>query len=375
MLSQLLGATKMPEIELVVLNVHQSIGTLYVAVMKGRDLYDVARSDRLRLEELKVPKYAGFQRALDPNRVAAIRDYLQTPRATFPNAIILSIDSDYVGEWRDLPDYPGVSRLTLNREEGAVTIIDGQHRAAALDVASEDVQVVVTFFLDLEMVRKAEVFAKINSTQKAVNPSIAFQLFGYAEDRSPQRTAHEIAQVLNSTEGSPFYKQLRMVGTKDAWALGRLSQSTFCKELMTLYTRNATEDEYRLLRNQSLNGYPGFPMREWFIKKKDKQVLETFWKFFYNIASTWPEQWADDAGQSILLKTTGYSAWVAVMKKWLLSDRGAQVRDDTGVREALATIAAAYQQPNTRFVRDNYPAGNQGKIKLRDALLASLELA
>ncbi len=362
----------MPSIDLLVLRAHQPVGDLQVAVMRGTDLYGVATADRLRLEELRVPKYAGFQRALSSQRVDSIRDYLQTPRATFPNAIIVSIDSDYIEQWTDVEGCAGVSRLVLRREAGAITIIDGQHRAAALDAAGEGFLVIVTFFLDLEMERMAEIFAKINSTQKAVNPSIAFQLFGYGEDRSPQRTAHEIATILNTSEGSPFYKQLRMLGTKDGWAQGRLSQSTFCKTLMTLYTRKPEEDENRLLRGETLEAYPSFPMREWFIRREDPRILQTFWKFFYNVASVWPEQWADPTGESILLKTTGYSAFVDVLKKWLLSDRAAQVRDDDGVQGALQAIAEDYRQPQTRFIRVNYPSGNQGRILLRDSLLEHL---
>src|SRR5205809_263573 len=100
-------------IPLTALKAHQHIGDLYVAVMKARDLYEVAKADRLRLEDLKVQKYVGFQRALAADRVASIRDYLQTPRATFPNAIIVSIDSDSIEAWEDVEGQEGVSRLMI----------------------------------------------------------------------------------------------------------------------------------------------------------------------------------------------------------------------------------------------------------------------
>jgi len=286
----------------------------------------------------------------------------------------VSIDSDFITNWTDSAENPGVTRITIRREPGAISIIDGQHRAAALDAIEGDFHVIVTFFVDLEMIRKAEIFAKINSTQRAVNPSIAFQLFGYSEDRSPQRTAHEVAEVLNSSEGSPFFKQLRMLGKKDAWALGRLSQSTFCKELMTLYTRNASEDEHRLLRGDKPDDYAGYPMRSWFIEGQDKRILQTVWRFFVRVANTWPEQWAAGDGTSVLLKTTGYGAFMDVLKAWLVGPRASEVLQDAGVAEALGAIQAKYEEAPNRFVRDNYPAGNQGRITLRRALLEDLNL-
>lgn len=223
------------------------------------------------------------------------------------------------------------------------------------------------------MVKCANIFAKINITQKAVNPSIAFQLFGYAEGRSPQKTAHEIAEQLNNTQGSPFFKKLRMLGTKDDWAEGGvLSQSTFCKELMKLYSKNPSQDEYNLLRKKELENYEGYPLRDFFREKKDQRILDVIWNFFYNIALTWKDQWKEE--NSILIKTTGYAAFIQVLRNWLLSDRKDQILENKGVIETLNRIKDNYISDNDKFIRQNYPSGNQGVIKLRDKLLTDLEL-
>ncbi len=361
-------------IECPAIKVHQNIGDLYLGVMKAHDLFHIAKTDRIRLESLKIPKYAGFQRALVSWRVDEIRDYLNTPRSTFPNALILNLDSEFIEDWAEPGGPRDVTLLKIRREPGAVTIIDGQHRAAALDAAASEFSVIVSIFIDLKLTQCAEIFAKINSTQKAVNPSIAFQLFGYAEERSPQRTAHEIAEVLNTTKGSPFYRRLRMLGTKDAWSEGRLSQATFCKELMRLYTRDPLEDENRLLRGERTEEYSGYPLRKLFIRDQDKGMLELVWKYFVRVAETWPDQWLDKTGDSILPKTTGYAALMAVLRKWLLGDRGRDVETDRGVREGFAQIRERYNRPEKRFVRLNYPAGNQGVTLLRDSLMADLNL-
>lgn len=362
----------MSEISFAVLSASQNIGDMYLTVMPASLLFEIAKVDRIRMEELEVPKYAGYQRALAKDRVRSIQDYLSTPRATFPNSIICSIDSEFIEQWEDLDEGLDLSLVTIQRDPGVVQIIDGQHRAAALGEAQEDFDVLVTFFVDLNVEQSAEIFAKINSTQKKVNPSIAFQLFGYSQDRSPQKTAHEIAEVMNNTEGSPFYRQLRMLGTKDEWAIGNLSQSTFAKKLMRLYTRNYEEDQNRILRGEELDRYPGYPLRRYFIEGSDDIILQVVWKYYYNVATTWPEQWDDEGGESVLVKTTGYTAFMQLLRYWMLGDRANEPLNDSGVMKAFSDIAAKYREPDHRFVRKNYPSGNQGVVMLRDSLMEDL---
>jgi DGQHR domain-containing protein len=353
-----------------VLPVRQKATTFYVGVMKALDLNAMAEADRLRLENLKLAKYAGFQRALVESRVDEIRDYLATPKATFPNAIIVSLDSRFIDEWDDV-NAQTLTQLKIKREAAALTIIDGQHRVAAFNNVDTTFTVSVTIFIDLDIIRCAEIFAKINSTQKAVNPSIAFQLFGYSENRSPQKTAHQIAEVLTTKEGSPFYRMLRMLGTKDDFANGSLSQATFAKELMTLYSRSPRTDENALLRDETLDVYDGYPLRSFFANAHDAEILTIIWRFFAAIAKTWPTDWQGDNG-SILPKTTGYAAFIRVLREWLRRHGPASITKGAALTDALAGIGPQF---NGTFTRLNYPAGNQGVTLLRDALLSALELS
>lgn len=364
----------METIKIPVIRVRQSEWDMYVGVIAAHDLYFMAEVDRIRLKELRIPKYAGYQRALIEDRVESIRDYLSTPDSTFPNTIIVSIDSEFIEEWNPINDEFELTSIFVKREQGAIRIIDGQHRCAALDAADDSFRVIVTMFVDLEIAKCARIFAKINSTQKSVNPSIAYQLFGYAEDRSPQKTGHDIAELLNTTDGSPFFKKLRMLGTRDDWNAGTLSQATFCKYLMQLYTKKPEQDENALLRGETLRVYEGYPLREFFIKNNDKGILEVIWRFFYNVANNWPEQWDDESGKSILVKTTGYTAFVQVLKEWLLGADRSEVIKDKGVVERLKKIKERYDDQEHRFTRQNYPAGSQGFSELRNKLLLDLEL-
>src|SRR5437773_4424386 len=364
----------MATVDVQVIEVEQNIWKFYVGPVVAADLFQIAGADRIRLTNLEIPKYAGFQRALVPERVNQIRDYLKTPGSTFPNAVILSIDSEFIDDWPETKGLSGLSTMKIRREKGAAVIIDGQHRVAALDAADPSFQVIVSIFVDLPVVRQAEIFAKINSTQKAVNPSIAYQLFGYSEHRSPQKTAHEIAHILNSTKGTPFYKRLRMLGTKDEWAAGSLSQATFAKELMRLYSRDPLADQNRLLRGEPLEEYTGYPLRGSFTRREDRKILEIVWRYFFHVAETWPDQWSDPTGTSILTKTTGYAAFIRVLRVWLSGERAQEPLTDQGVREALHNMRERYTEPQKRFLRSNYPAGNQGVITLRDSLMVDLDL-
>ena len=363
-----------PVVEVPVIRVRQNDFDMYIGVIKAQKLFEISKVDRIRLEKLEIPKYAGYQRALVEKRVEMIREYLRTPNSTFPNAIIASLDSDAIENWDEISEQGSISVLKIREDQEAITIIDGQHRTAALDVAPAEFDVILTIMVDLDIVQAAEIFAKINSTQKTVNPSIAFQLFGYSEGRSPQKTAHDIAATLNTTHGSPFYKKLRMLGTKDEWTNGTLSQSTFAKNIMRLYTKNYTLDEYYLLRGKALEEYAGYPLRKYFVEKKDAEILKIVWRYFYIVASTWPSQWNDESGKSSLVKTTGFNAFIEVLKKWLLTDRKDEVLKETILKEKLSAIKDKYEKETKKFLRKNYPAGHQGVVVLRDQLLADLEL-
>jgi DGQHR domain-containing protein len=360
------------KIEIPIIKLNQSNWKMYIGVMRAGDLFSIAEVDRLRLESLEVPKYAGYQRALDQRRVNSIRDYLETPDCTFPNSIIITIDSDSIQNWHEIENVDEVSILTLNKEKGAVKIVDGQHRAAALDSAKEDFEVIVTIFVDLDIVKCAQIFAKINSTQKSVNPSIAFQLFGYGDKRSPQKTAHEIAEILNKTENSPFYQKLRMLGTKDDWSNGSLSQSTFSKQLMRLYTKSPEQDENNILKNLALENYKGYPLRECFINNNDKKILEIIWKYFRIIEKNWSDQWNDSTNQSILVKTTGFSSFIEVLRQYLI--KKGETLDFIEVSTRFQEIRDKYIRNENKFIGDNYPAGHQGVKPLRDKLLSDLNL-
>ncbi len=360
-------------VKIPILKVEQTGWNFYVGTINSHDLYHIAETDRIRLENLKVPKYLGFQRALVEERVRSIKDYLLTPGSTFPNSIILTLDSEYIHNWEESSD-PSFSLIKVRREVGAAKIIDGQHRCAALEAADSTFEVIVTIFIDLDIFKCAKIFSKINSTQKAVNPSISYELFGYSSEPSPQKIAHDIALKLNTTEGSPFFKKLLMLGSRDGWSEGVLSQATFCKQIIRLYSRKEEEDENVLLRGGKLKEYTGYPLRPYFINNDVNTILSLIWKYFYQIAATWPDQWNDLTSTSVLVKTTGFISFMEVLKKWLSIKSVDEMASDGFFRLAFIKIKDKYIETNKRFIRENYPSGHQGVIVLRNSLLSDLNI-
>jgi hypothetical protein len=181
---------------------------------------------------------------------------------------------------------------------------------------------------------------------------------------------HDIAEALNNSSGSPFFHKLRMLGTQDDWTTGGLSQATFCKHLMTLYSKDPQTDESKMLLGKSLTDYTDLPLRAAYLRSQFKHILETVWKFFYEIAQAWPEQWNDPTNKSILPKTTGYHAFIQILKAWLVANKGNLSVEK--LRTALTSVKTKYKSPKFRFIRENYPAGNQGVVTLRDSLKGDL---
>jgi DGQHR domain-containing protein len=373
--------------------VKQPIGEFYAISMNAEDLVGMWRADELRLRQLKLQQYGGYQRAIKDERVDEIRDYLSTPRSTFPTSITVSVDSEFLEflepkadeklekafagiEWmsadgpvKDMPkkfrsSYPNLlARIKKNPD--AFKIIDGQHRADALDAAPPGFQVLVGMYIDLDIAQSAEIFRRINSTQRQVNPSIAFQLFGYAVERSPQKTAHKIATALNKSPGSPFASMLKLIGTKDELG-GILAQSTFSKHLMELYSDNPVADEHSLLRKEPLRE-DGSPLRQLFIAKNDAEIMQIVWKFFAQVKFLWKDEWASKERSTILTRTTGYAGFIRALKDYLKTLPVEDRTLDAGIPD-LTPIKELFLEEKTRFISDNYPSGAKGQSMLHKAL-------
>lgn len=208
-------------IEFKCIEVEQPIGKFYLGVIDARDLIEISYADVRRIEQRDIERIVGIQRPLSYSRVNEIKEYVHTIDASFPTSIILSIPSKY----SEFSGRKGIMKIRKRPE--VVKIIDGQHRIAGLEDFQGKFELNVTIFVDMDMEDQAMVFATINLKQTKVSKSLAYDLYEFAANRSPQKTCHIIAKLLNSQKGSPFKDKIKILGRATGKRYETLTQATF----------------------------------------------------------------------------------------------------------------------------------------------------
>lgn len=129
-----------------------------------------------------------------------------------------------------------------------IEVIDGQHRLWAFDDSmSNDFQVPVVAFVDLDLSWQAYLFYTINIKPKRINPSLAFDLYPllraeqwllrfegpliYRETR-----AQELVDLLWATRESPWYRRINMLGDPGYREL-HVTQAAWVRSLMASFVK------------------------------------------------------------------------------------------------------------------------------------------
>lgn len=267
------------------LRVHQPIGVYYVAVIPAEVLLQVSYSDKLTAKwdaERNIYVLDGTQRPLQERRFQQIADYIARADSAFPNTIILAANfrqedgllengTDEIAQ----PDTPdprwsvsdgpnGNAILTIPTKEKLAAIIDGQHRLLGFTQVRDrerlKMQLICSVFLGLPKPFQAQLFATINSTQKAVDKSQTYELFGYnLEDEnpkewSPDKLAVFIARRLGTDSESPLKgrvviaaetdEELRALGADADW---RVSTAVIVDGVLRLISSNPKRDTAAML--------------------------------------------------------------------------------------------------------------------------------
>ncbi|NNA53897.1 DGQHR domain-containing protein [Pseudomonas lactis] len=321
------------------LRVSQPIGEFYCSVMKAKDLHEISFSDVRHLEREQTSEgfdtYLGIQRDLKPERVKKINEYIHAVDATFPNSIIIAIDERYISivdgyMWIEYSDY----------QKGKVAkILDGQHRLAGFEGTDycynspsgekKDFELLVTIFVEADQHTQAQVFTMVNQNQTKVNRSLVYDLESLALARSPTKTAHQIASLLNSKKDSPFYQRIKRLGLKtDGIKTELITQAAFVESLVKLISRKPSVDRDILLgrkknffgmRNRELPDmqeidFKRLPFRKSFAGEEDSVIAANIYNFFSAVKSVWPNSWRFDNKQSVLNKTVGLMALMRLLR-------------------------------------------------------------
>ena len=269
------------------LRVDQRIGTFYVAVLPAELLLRVAASDTTQATmnpDGNGYQLKGTQRLIKDSRLKEIADYINRVDSVFPNSIIVAANYDLdtgfdKGEQEDMrseedgkpsdastsdvwtitESQRGCHRLTIPTDAKLAAVIDGQHRlfsfAHAESQAMKRTNLLCSVFIDLPKSLQAQIFATINSTQKKVDRSLTYELFGYnvsdepEEFWTPDKLAVFFTRKLATDEDSPLRGRITVAPKQDAsfdsitsegdW---RVSTAVIVDGILRLFSTNPKRD-------------------------------------------------------------------------------------------------------------------------------------
>lgn len=336
------------------LRVEQPLGEFYVAVIPANILLEVAFSDRLRarLEDEEVGySVSGTQRAQTASRRTQIADYINRVDAAFPNSIILAANYDEdtgtirAGETEDGGVDPavwtineladGCYELTIPSAEKLAGIIDGQHRLDGfrqpVTEGRREMELICAVFTGLPKPYQAQLFATINSTQKPVDKSLTYEMFGYnisdePVDRwTPDKLAVYLTRRLNTLNDSPLRGRIVVAPRRDTglealerkdW---RISTATVVEGILRLISSNPKRDANLMLtpplksRSALTHGVRDrSPLRDVFIAENDALLFAMVLNYLKVCDRLF---WSRARPGSFILKTVGVQALFDILRK------------------------------------------------------------
>lgn len=343
----------------------QSVGTFYVGKIKSSSLINISKTIR-RVEN------GGIQRELARNRVKEIVKYCEDPDAAFPTPIILNIREEDIVSLKPFHGFRDLYELIIDDEKEFAEILDGQHRVEGIKHARNfDVELMVVIMFDLTEEEKAYIFSTINSNQTKVDKSLIYDLFELSNTRSPYKTCHEIARIMNADINSPFYSKLKMLGKKSD-KVAVLSQGTFVSYLCRLISNKPQQDMIDLKNGFEIKDDDRYVLRGYFKKKRDDIILKLLNNYFSAVANVFPEEWKDNR-EYILSKTTGYGALLKTFpsfyKKGLKNKKLTQEYFEIEFRKVKNFL----RENNVRLISEEIPSGEQGQKKLAELFIQGAE--
>ncbi len=357
--------------------VRQPIGTFYVAAIDAFDLRQMCWADIRKIErgERDVEVISGIQRPLSERRKKDIAKYVRTIDASFPTAVIISISST------DAVFDPASNNIRLRIADDVAKIIDGQHRLEGLQGFSDsEFELNTTIFIDMETQDQAMMFSTINLTQTKVSKSLAYDLYEYAESRSPQKTCHNIARVADTRSDSPFQGRIKILGTAVDRAKELITQAGFVEPILSLISKDPLEDLDSIKRvdkgffnrgakrlrppTEAEVRAQNLVFRQQFVDDRDDEITRTIFNFFKAVTLRWPIAWASLEPGVILPRTTGYRGFMGFLPYFLF-------RNGVGEVPSVETCLRTFEKVNLNdadFNTERFKPGSSGEATLRQTL-------
>lgn len=270
------------ELRLPALEVRQGKRRLYQFAVDGKRLASISTVSRIHRDE--DGHIGGYQRPEVLRHVKAIRDYLESPGALMPNAIVIAFDSRVRFE-----PAPGV-RASAGSAAGSIVIpaserdspnapgwvVDGQQRVAALrDAELANFPVPVVAFITDDLREQRAQFILVNNT-KPLPKGLIHELLPDTEGHLPlallrKRYPSKLLSLLNLLPDSPMAGAIKTPTMPD----GRIRDNSVLKMIENSITDGAL---YRYRDPRTGEG-------------DTDRMIQVLWNFWTAVAETWPEAW------------------------------------------------------------------------------------
>jgi DNA phosphorothioation-associated DGQHR protein 1 len=388
------------------LRVEQPLGTYYVAVIPARILLEVAFSDRMRASLNDSDGYSvdGTQRAKNSDRPRQIADYIDRGDSAFPNSIILAAnyekETGHIRTEEHEDDGPnkaiwtieeladGCFELTIPNNEPLAGIIDGQHRLDGFqnvrDLSRRDMELICSIFMALPKPFQAQLFATINSTQKPVDKSLTYELFGYniadepTDHWTPDKLAVFLTRRLHTQEESSLRGRISVAPKRDqglreldALSDWHVSTATVVEGILRLISTNPKRDTNAMLsppvksRSALLDGPKDrTPLREVYINGQDALLYGVLVNFLKACDQLF---WKNAQPGSFIMKTVGIQALFDILRALAPEAIGGKDATVDFFRRKL-TPAATINFSTVEFQNASGSGRSLIRRKLRDAI-------
>lgn len=381
--------------------IEQAFGPFYVARFTAAELRKISYSDPLRKDG---DRYQGNQRMIKDQRVREIKGYVESSDCAFPNSVILAAnygqaDDGVLCQDDDLRWRIDDSRLVVPTDTPMAVIIDGQHRLAGFEYASDRAQkmdLVCSVYLDLPASLQAFLFATINSTQRPVDKSLAYDLFGFDLSEteplhwSPDKVAISICRKMNDDDVSPFFRRIKPGalnveseteksdnerGDEIEW---QVSTSCVVSSILSLISSRPQEDKAKLSEfgrskriRKDLAGIrkDRSAMRELYLTGADGVLYRIVLNLFDAAMDVFQLYYLK---RSALSRTIGVQAVFDVLSRYIRSQES-DLRDIDFTKERFVALFSPAQHID--FCDDFFMKfSGVGRARVRDVILVGAEL-
>lgn len=399
------------------LRVDQRLGTFYVVVLPSELLLQVAASDRMRAtmkEDGSGYTLEGTQRLIHDKRLNEIGAYINRVDSAFPNSIIVAANYDldtgldqgeleYMSSeddgkpvdasrvWTITESEEGCHKLTIPSPEKLAAIIDGQHRlfsfARADAAAMQDMNLLCSVFIDLPKALQAQIFATINSTQKRVDRSLTYELFGYnvsdeeEEFWTPDKLAVFFTRKLGTDKESPLQGRIMVAPKRDAAldelaekAKWRVSTAVIVDGILRLFSTNPKRDANLMRKDEAsprseLREGPRdrSPLRDVYIEGNDALIYRMVLNYLNASEDIF---WSNASKDSFIFRTIGVQAIFDILRK--VAPQSVEAKDiSVGFFKGLLEGARPIDFASERF---RNPSGS-GRTMIRRAIEEAIGIA